>query len=215
MKVKIGIKSLVLLILVLSICASAVSAQKKQPATNQNVWQDIKFEKWGLNFSIPKDLKEIPQTEDDKPNLSDEDYSESRTFKRSKTKASRLELSIDLRNTKGEKVKTEYSGKEVELSPEDLLLLTFIGDSRNVEDADSPALEAKYHEIDGVNGVLAIINASFDAGKSVKPTNDIMVIWGTYRLFKGNVQHITFSVRGKRTQLETMKKIIDSFKLSR
>ena len=214
MTIKINIKSLMLLMLVLSMGAYVVSAQKKQMATNQNIWQEVKLERWGFKFSVPKDLKAIPQTEDDKPDFSAEDYSESRNFKRTIPKASSLKMSIDLRNIKGEKVKTEYSGKEVELSPADLLLLDFIGDSNAVKQADSPALEANYHEIDGVNGSLVVMNVSFDAGKSMKPTNNIRVIWGTYRLFKGNVQKIMFSIEGKRTQLETMMKIINSLKFS-
>lgn len=100
------------------------------------------------------------------------------------------------------------------MTPADLLLLDFIGEISLVKQANSPALEANYYEIDGVNGILEVMNVSFDAGKSVKPTNDIRVIWGTYRLFKGNVQQINFTIEGKRTQLETMKKIIDSLKFS-
>lgn len=214
MKIKTNIKLLILLTLVLSICASAVSAQKKPTATNQNIWQEVKLDEWGVKISIPKDLKAIPQMEDEKPNFSEDDYSESRTFKRSIPKASRLEMSVWLRNMKGEKAKTERNGKPIELSVEELLLLDFIGDSSAVKRADSPALEADYHEIDEVTGVLSVSNASFDAGKSVKPTNDIRVIWGTYRLFKGNVQQMMFSIEGKRTQLDTMMKIINSLKFS-
>jgi hypothetical protein len=115
---------------------------------------------------------------------------------------------------KGETVKTENKGKEYNLTPEDLLLLDFIGDSNAVKRADNTALEANYHEIDGVNGSLLVMNVASTAGKTVKPTNDIRVIWGTYRLFKGNVQKMMFSIEGKRTQLETMMKIINSLKFS-
>jgi hypothetical protein len=167
-----------------------------------------------LKFSIPKDLKAIPQMEDEKPNFSEDDYNESKVFKRSIPKASRLEMYVYLRNFKGETVKTENKGKDYNMTPADLLLLDFIGEISLVKQANSPALEANYYESDGVNGILEVMNVSFDAGKSVKPTNDIRVIWGTYRLFKGNVQQINFTIEGKRTQLETMKKIIDSLKFS-
>jgi hypothetical protein len=159
-------------------------------------------------------LKAIPQTEGDEPDFSDEDFSESRTFKRSIPKAQRLELLIYLQNRKGEKVKTEFGGKEVELSAEELLRGDFNAGIISIEQEDSPVLENNYHEIDGVNGILMVTNVSFDAGKSIKPTNDIRVIWGTFRLFKGNVQQITFSIEGKRTQLESMMKIINSLKFS-
>ena len=214
MTIKTNIKSLILLTLVLSICASVVSAQKKPTATNQNIWQEVKLDGWEVKFSIPKDLKAIPQTADEKPNFSDDDFSESRAFKRSIPKAQRLEISVYLRNMKDETVKTENKGKEYNLTPADMLLLDFIGDSSAVKRADSSALEANYHEIDGVNGSLSVMNVSSNAGKSIKPTNDIRVIWGTYRLFKGNVQQMTFSIEGKRTQLETMMKIINSLKFS-
>lgn len=214
MIIKTNIKLLVLLTLVLSICASAVSAQKKPTTTKQNIWQEVKLDVWELKFSIPKDLKAIPQMEDEKPNFSEDDYNESKVFKRSIPKASRLEMYVYLRNFKGETVKTENKGKDYNMTPADLLLLDFIGEISLVKQANSPALEANYYEIDGVNGILEVMNVSFDAGKSVKPTNDIRVIWGTYRLFKGNVQQINFTIEGKRTQLETMKKIIDSLKFS-
>ena len=214
MKIKTNIKLLILLTLVLSICASVISAQKKQTAIKQNIWQEVKLDRWELKFSIPKDLKAIPRTADDEPNPSDEDFSESRTFKRSMPKASSLEMSIYLRNVKGEKVKTERNGKPIELTPDELLLLDFIADSEGVKRADSPVLEADFHEIDGVNGSLVVMNAAFNAGKSIKPTNDIRVIWGTYQLFKGNVRQMMFSIEGKRTQLETMKKIINSLKFT-
>lgn len=214
MIIKTNIKLLVLLTLVLSICASAVSAQKKPTTTKQNIWQEVKLDVWELKFSIPKDLKVIPQMEDEKPNFSEDDYNESRVFKRSIPKASQLEMYVYLRNFKGEKAKTERDGKPIELTPEELILLDFIADRRDVESADSPVLEAIPHDIDGVTGSLVVMNVSFAAGKSVKPTNDIRVIWGTYRLFKGNVQQINFTIEGKRTQLETMKKIIDSLRFS-
>ena len=98
-----------------------VSAQKKQTATNQTIWQEVKLDKWELKFSIPKDLKEIPRTEEETSNPSDENFSESRSFKRSTPKASRLEMLIYLRNAKGETVKTENKGKEYNLTPADLL----------------------------------------------------------------------------------------------
>ncbi len=98
-------------------------------------------------------------------------------------------MSIYLRNSKGETLKTENKGKELNLTPEELLFLDFMGDSESVERTDSPVLETNYHTIDGVTGLLVVRNASLSAGKTVRPTNDITVIWGTYRLFKGNVQH--------------------------
>lgn len=214
MKIKIDIKSLVLVILVLSVCASVISAQKQQKPVKQGVWQDVKLERWGLKFSIPTDLKETTSKEENEPISTDGNFTESRTFERSTPKASRLQLSVYLRNAKGEKIKTENNGKEVELSPEQLLTLDYIGDSGDAKRADSPTVEADYQEIDGVNGIFVVRNVSWDAGKTVKSTNDIRVIWGTYRLFRGNVQQIMFSVEGKRTQLETMKKIINSLKFN-
>jgi hypothetical protein len=199
---------------VVSICASGVSAQQKTAATGQNTWQEVKLDTWGVNFSIPKNLKAVPQTEDEKPDFSEKDFSESRNFKRSVPKTQSLKMSVDLRNFDGETVKTESNGKEYILTPADLLRLDASADSRAAEEADSSILEANDHEIDGVNGSLVVMNATRAAGKSVKPTNDIVVIWGSYRLFKGNVQKVMVTIEGKRTQLETMKKIIDSLKFA-
>lgn len=213
MKIKTNIKILALLTLVIPICASVAFAQKKQAASGQNIWQEVKLDKWGLKFSIPKDLKAIPP-EEDEPNQTDEDFTETMGFKRSIPKASSLEMSVYLRNVKGEKIKTERNGEPVELTADEMLLLNFIGDSAEVKRADSSALEATLNEIDGLKGSLVIMNADFNAGKSIKSTNDIRVIWGTYRLFKGNVQQLMFSIEGKRTQLETMKKIINSLKFN-
>lgn len=213
MKIKKYIKSLALLILVFLVCVSIASAQKLQTTTKQGVWQDVKLDKWELKFSIPRDLKAIPP-EEDEPSQTDEDFTEMIGFKRSIPKASSLEMSVYLRNVRGEKIKTERNGKPVELTADEMLLLDFIGDSAEVKKADSPALEATLYEIDGLKGSLVIMNADFNAGKSIKPTNDIRVIWGTYRLSKGNVQQIMFSIEGKRTQLETMKKIINSLKFN-
>lgn len=178
------------------------------------LWQEVKLDKWNVKFSIPRDLIAIPKTEDEKPDFSEDDYSESFAFERSKPKAARLETSISLRNIKGEKVKTERSGKPIELTPEELLLIDFNVNSIELNNTESPILETKYHEIDGVKGILVVFNASFDAGKSINPSNDIFVVWATYRLFKGNVERRYFTIRGKRTKLETMMRIINSLKFS-
>lgn len=205
---------LLLLVSVVALGTSVVSAQTKPVVAGQNVWQEVKLDTWGLNFSVPKNLKAVPQTEDEKPDFSEKDFSESRNFKRSVPKAQSLKMSVDLRNFNGETVKTESNGKEYILTPADLLRLDASADSRAAEEADSPIVEANDHEIDGVNGSLVVMNASRTARKTVKPTNDIVVIWGTYRLFKGNVQKVMVTIEGKRTQLETMKKIIDSLKFN-
>lgn len=178
------------------------------------VWQEVKLDKWNVKFSIPRDLKAVPKTEDEKPDFSEDDYSETITFERSKPKAARLETSISLRNIKGEKVKTRRNGNPIELTPDELLLIDFNVNSMQANDAESRVLEAKYHEIDGVKGILVVFNSSVDAGKSINPTNDVYVVWGTYRLFKGNVERRDFTIKGKRTQLETMMKIINSLKFS-
>ena len=213
MRIETNSKLLILLTLVVSICASVVSAQKKPTAVGPTIWQEIKFERWELKFSVPNDLKAIPQGELDKL-TSEENYIEMMTLKRLTPKALKLEMSVFLRNVFDAKVKTERNGNPVEMTAEELLVEGFIMDSMNVKRADSPLLEAKYLEIDGVKGTLVIANTDFKAGKSIKPTNDIEVIWGTFRLSKGNVQHLMFSVTGKRTQIETMKKIINSLKFS-
>ncbi len=210
-----SIKSLVLLALVLSVCTSVVSAQKKQTTAKQNIWQEVKWERWELKFSIPTDLKETTQIEEDKPIPADGNFGEMRTFERiSGPNAPRFELLIDLTSWKGEKIKTEYNGGEVEQSPEQMLTLDYIGDSGDVKRADSPTLEANYLEIDGLTGVFVIRNMTSGAGKTVKPNNKILVIWGTYRVFKGNVQRIAVSIEGQRKQLATMKKIINSLKFN-
>lgn len=201
-----------MLILVLSMCASMVSAQKKQTTAKQNIWQEVKWERWEFKFSIPKDLKETTEKQEDEPIPEDGNFGESRTFARSN--ASRLEMSVDLTNWKGEKVKTEYNGKEVELSPEQLLELDYIGDSNDVKRPDSPTLEANYLEIDELAGVFVIRNITSGARKTVKPNNKILVIWGTYRVFKGNVQRIIISLEGQRMQLATMKQMINSLKFN-
>lgn len=208
MKTQISVKSLILLILVLPICTSMVFAQKKQTKAKQDILQEVKWEKWEMKFSIPRDLKETTEKPEDEPIPNDENFGESRTFARSK--ASRLVLSIDVTNWKGEKVKTEYESGEVELSPEQLLALDHIGDTTAMKRADSTMLEADYLEIDGITGIFAIMNKSSRLGKTIKPTNEIIMVWGTYRIFKGNVQRITVSLEGQRKQLETMKKIINS-----
>lgn len=215
MRIKIGIKSLVLLTLVLSICASPVAAQKKQPPAKQSIWQEVKWERWELKFSIPTDFKETTEIEVDKPIPADENFGETRTFERlGGSTAPRLDMSVDLTNWKGEKIKTEYNGKEVELSPEQLLNLDYIGDIGNVKRADSPTLEASYLEIDGLTGLFVIRNMASGAGKTVKPNKKILVIWGTYRVFKGNVQRIAVSIEGQGKQLATMKAIINSLKFN-
>lgn len=213
MKIKIDIKSLMLLVFVFLIGVSAVPAQKKQTAAKLPVWEEVKMEKWGLKFSIPKDLKEILQPEEE-PTIAGGDFTESRDFKRLTPAASRLDLLIMLRNFPGETVKTENQGKEYNMTPKDMLLLEYIGDSRDLESPESPTIEANYHTIDGVEGVFALRNLTPGAKKTLKATNKILVVWGTYRLFKGNVQQITFGLEGKRTQLETMKKIINSIKFN-
>jgi hypothetical protein len=210
-----SIKSLVLLALVLSVYASVVSAQKKQTTAIQTIWQEVKWERWELKFSIPTDLKETTQIEEDKPMPADGNFGETRTFERlSVPNAPRFELSVDLTNWKGEKIKTENNSGEVELSPEQMLKLDYIGDSGDVKRADSPTLEANYLEIDGLTGVFVVRNMSSGAGKTVKPNNKILVIWGTYRVFKGNVQRIAVSIEGQRKQLGTMKEIINSLKFT-
>jgi hypothetical protein len=216
MKIKISIKSLMLMIVVLSTGASLVSAQKmKQTTAKQDIWQEVKWERWALKFSLPTDLKETTEKEEDRPIPADGNFGETRTFGRlNGPAASRLELLADLTNWKGEKIKTENQSGEVELSPAQALELDLIGDSRDMKRADSPTLEANYLEIDGLNGVFVIRNTTSGAGKTVKPNNKILVVWGTYRVFKGNVQRIMVSLEGQRTQLATMKKIISSLKFN-
>lgn len=212
MKIGISVKSLNILGLVLLLTAVAVSAQRKPAASTQGVWRVYEMERWGFSFSAPKDIKEIPSTEDSDSNSSDGNFSESRTYRRSVPKAQRIEISIYLRNSKGEKIKTERDGKPIELTPLELMLLDFAGDTSALKNPDSPVVEAKFYDIGEETGSLVVMNNSPAAGKSVKPTNDIRVIWGIYRLFKGNVQQIMFSLEGKRAQLATMMKIIDSMK---
>jgi hypothetical protein len=215
MRIKIGIKSLVLLTLVLSVCTSFVAAQKKQTPAKQSIWQEVKWERWELKFSIPTDLKETTEIEEDKLIPADENFGETRTFERTGgSNAPRFEMSIDLTNWKGEKIKTEYNSGEVELSPEQMLKLDYIGDSGDVKRADSPTLEASYLEIDGLTGVFVIRNMVSGAGKIVKPNKKIVVVWGTYRVFKGNVQRIAVSIEGQGKQLGTMKTIINSLKFN-
>lgn len=178
------------------------------------VWKEAKLDKWNVKFSIPRDLKTIPKPDDEKPDFTEDDYSESFTFERLKPKAARLEVFVNLRNIKGERVKTERDGKPIELTPEELVVIDFNVNSRDANDAESNILEAKYHEIDGVKGVLLVANSAVDAGKSIDPKNKIRVFWGTYRISKGNVQQMIFSIEGKRTHLETMMKIINSLKFN-
>lgn len=215
LKTRINWKSLVLLTLVLSVCASFVSAQKKQTLAKQSIWQEVKWERWKLKFSIPADLSETTEMDLDKPIPADENFGEMRTFERfGGTNAPRFEMSIDLTNWKGEKIKTEYNSGEVELSPEQLLKLDYIGDIGNLSRADGPVLEVSYLEIDGLTGVFVIGNMDSGAGKIVKPNKKIIVVWGTYRVFKGNVQKIAISIKGQGNQLGTMKATIKSLKFN-
>lgn len=212
---RVRFASLMFLIFAFAVFAPDAIGQRKQAPASSKPWQEVKLERWGVSFSLPADFKDATIVdEEEEPSSDDGSYNESRTYKRAtKVKTQQIELSISLRNWKGETVKTVYSGKEVELTPEKLLALDYIGDSNNVQRADSPALESDYEEISGVLGITFLANQRPEAGKSIKSSNEILTGWGTYRLYKGNVQQITFSMTGRRTNLETMKKIINSMKI--
>ena len=216
MNIKFNLQSLILILLVLSICPCFVFAQNGKKVAGKIIPQEIKWEKWGLAFSVPPDMKETSEPPTDNPNSSDENISGGeKTFERSlnsKLKIPRLDLSVSVTTRKGEKMKTEFESGEVELSPEQMLELDFIGDTNGVERADSTQIEAKYLEIDGQKGIFSIRNMSLEAGKTIKPENKILVVWGTYRIFKGNIQQVMVGLEGKRKDLEVMKKVINSFK---
>lgn len=210
MKTLANIRVSLLLIVTFVICVVVVPGQQTKPAAKPNAWQEVLLDLWQVKFSIPKDLKAIPQDDEDKPDSTTDDYSETLTYSRTKPLASQLKLEIYLRNVKGETIKTENQGKEYNLTPEQLLTLDFIGDSELLSRPDSTVIEARYDEVDQVNGIYVVSNERPNARKTVKPTNDILVFWGTYRLSKGHVQRIMVTLKGKRTQLATMRKIIDS-----
>ena len=216
MNIRFNLQSLILVLAVLLICPCFVFAQNGKQSAGKSSPQEIKWEKWGLEFSVPADMKETSETPEDNPNSPDENVGGgTKTFERplnSRLKIPRLELSVNITSRKGEKIKTEYESGQVELTPEQVLETEFIGDTGEVERADSPQTEAKYLEIAGQKGIFVVRNASFEAGKTIKPENQIIVIWGTYRVFKGNVQQVMVSLEGKRKELETMKKVINSFK---
>jgi len=212
---RIRFAPLIVLTLAFAVFAPHAFGQKKQAPAKAKPWQEVKLERWGVSFSIPSDFKDATIVdEEEEPDTDDGNYTESRTYKRAtKAKTQQIELSISLRNSKGETIKTEYSGKEVTMTAEQLLALDYIGDTNTVKRADSTGLEAEYLEISGVVGVMSVANMTPAAGKSVKPSNETLGAWGTWRLFRGNIQQILFSVTGRRTNLETMKKIINSLKI--
>lgn len=216
MNIKFNFQSLILTLLVLSICPCFVFAQNGKKVAGKIIPQEIKWEKWGLEFSVPPDMKETSEPPTENPDSSDENIGGGeKTFERSlnsKLKIPRLELSVNITSWKGEKMKTENESGKVELSPEQMLEIDSIGDTGEVERADSPQIEAKYLAIDGQKGIFVIRNFSLEAGKTIKPENKIIVIWGTYRVFKGNIQQVRVSFEGKRKDLEVMKNVIKSFK---
>jgi hypothetical protein len=195
---------------------NVLTDQKKKSAKSEiSNWQEIKWERWELKFLIPPDFMETTEMPEEQTVPEDGIFNESKTFKRSiqeKSNVSPLELEIEVSNQKGEKFKTEFESGKTELSQEDLLKFDFIVNTEDVKNADTPTLETKYLEIDGQNGLLVTMNASFDAGKTVKPENEIVLVWLTYRVFKGNIQRITMTVQGKRKELDVMKKIINTVK---
>lgn len=212
MRLATNIKLLLLLTLMLAIGVVTVPAQKTKPAAKQELWQDVDSDLWKVKFSLPKDLKAIANTDGEEPDPATDDYSETLIFQRTKPLASKLRLEVYLRNVKGETINTENDGKEYNLTPEQMLALDFVGDSELLARPDSMVIEARYDKIDDVNGIFVVSNESPGARKTVKPTNNIMVLWGTYRLVGGYVQRIMVTVTGKRTQLATMRQIIDSMK---
>lgn len=216
MNIKFKLQSLILVLLVLLVCPCFVFAQNGKKVAGKSIPQEIKWEKWGLEFSVPSDMKESIKPPEDNTNSADEYVSGgAKRFERplnSKLKITYLDLSVNVTSWKGEKVKTEFESGKVELSPEQMLQLDFIGDTSGVEKADSPQIEAKYLEIDGQKGIFSVRNLSLEAGKTIKPENTILVVWGTYRVFKGNVQQVIVGFEGKRKDLEVMKKVINSFK---
>lgn len=215
MKLATNIRLLLLLTLTLSIGVYVVPAQKTKPAVKQDVWQDIELDLWKVKLSVPKDLKAIPNAGAEEPDPTADDYSETLMFQRTKPVASRLRLEVYVRNLKGETINTENEGKEYNLTPDQMLALDFIGDTDLLNRPDSMVIEARYDKIDDVNGIFVVSNDSPGAGKSVKPNNNIMVLWGTYRLVGGYVQRIMVTIMGKRTQLATMRKIIESMKFGK
>ena len=194
-------------------------AQQKRRAktttTRANIWQDVKWEKWGVAYSLPRDLKLTGETPQSNPTRPDGYFGDTREYERSRggqANASRLALTVDVTNWKGEKIKTDYRGGEIELTPEQLVRLDYIGDTRLRDDPQSPVREASYLEIDGVTGIFVLANAAYDAGKGVNPNNDVRLIWQTHRLYNRNVQRISLVLEGKQKELDAMKKIVASLK---
>ncbi|MGI8786479.1 MAG: hypothetical protein ACR2HG_01790 [Pyrinomonadaceae bacterium] len=220
---KIRCLRLLILVALLLLTNFQISAQSEKvngqnfPVAKQNDWQKISWEKWGLAFSIPPEFKqtsERPKGDSTKP---DEYFGESRNYERQndgKATAPRLEFSIDITNWKGEKVRDEYQGKMEELTPAQLFEIDYNATKRQMESGKFPIEELSNVEIGGVKGayILAADNLSDMKGKN--PTSRIRLIWQTYRLYKGNVQRILLFVDGQREELETVKKIINSFEFS-
>lgn len=210
-------KSLILLVATLALSSQFANGQKSptakgsKAAAQSTKWQSVNFKKWGVNgLTLPSYL--VGKAESPSKSKSGEitTTTVSKVWNSSAAKKGAKVISVDLDVTNWDKPFPQVvkDVKPEEATPQNLLAVNLLADMKNQQEENSRVEFANFYDVDGVGGGMTRFRDF-----SVK--DQVIIVWQTYRYFKGQSQRITLTVTFLRPELENAEKIVNSLMLEK
>lgn len=188
---------------------SAASGSK--PAVQSTKWQSVNFKKWGVNgLTLPSYLVGKAESPSKSKSSDMTTSSVEKVWNSSATKKGSKIVSVDLSVTNWDKPFPQVvkDVKPEQATPENLLAVDLLAGMKNQQEENSRVEFANFYDVDGVGGGMTRFRDF-----SVK--DHVIIVWQTYRYFKGQSQRITLTVTFLRPELENAEKIVNSLMLEK